>query len=349
MFSGCGGLTEGLKTADFDVIGAVEIDKFAAANYGLNHSEVKIWNCDVKNLPVPVVLDDLGLKRGDLDLLAGCPPCQGFSTLRTRNGSASARDHRNTLLWEFLRFVEGMLPRSIMLENVPGLENYWLFKPFCLRLAKLGYIGQHKVLDAADFSVPQRRKRLIFLAGLGHAIDFAKPSPNKLTVRHAIESLGIPGSTDDPIHDLPENRTTAVKSRIALVPKNGGSRSQLPKHAQLRCHQKSDGYKDVYGRMAWDKLAPTITGGCFNPSKGRFLHPEQDRAISMREAAILQGFRPDYKFSAKRGKVALALMIGNALPPPFIKANAQSVFESLIGKAPTAPETRNFVSGKLEL
>jgi DNA (cytosine-5)-methyltransferase 1 len=130
---------------------------------------------------------------------------------------------------------------------------------------------------------------------------------------------------------VPENRTAAVRARIARIPKNGGSRADLGASEQLPCHQKSDGFKDIYGRMAWDKPAPTITGGCHNPSKGRFLHPEHDRAITLREAALLQGFPPDYHFSLARGKQAAAAMIGNALPPDFVAAHARQLASALTG------------------
>ena len=330
MFSGCGGLTEGLKAAGFKVAGAVELDEFAAENYKLNHPEVKLWLQDVRTLPTSEVLSELKMRIGELDLLAGCPPCQGFSTLRTRNGANSGRDKRNTLLRDVLRFVEGLRPKTVMLENVPALASYWLFKPFCDQLKTLGYIGDFRVLDASDYSVPQRRKRLIYTASLIGEIGFASAHARKLTVRDLLAAMPSAGVSGDPIHDMPEKRTLAVKRRIEQVPKDGGSRSQLPADSQLICHQKCDGFKDVYGRMAWDRVAPTITGGCFNPSKGRFLHPEENRAITMREAAILQGFRFDYKFSAARGKVALAQMIGNALPPPFIKANAELIHKVIL-------------------
>ncbi|MCL6560156.1 MAG: DNA cytosine methyltransferase, partial [Firmicutes bacterium] len=112
---------------------------------------------------------------------------------------------------------------------------------------------------------------------------------------------------------------------IRRIPKNGGSRTDLPEEYRLACHKRCNGFKDVYGRMAWDDVAPTITGGCFNPSKGRFLHPEEDRAITMREAALLQGFPRRYKFPATDNKSAVAWMIGNALPPPFIAAHARCI------------------------
>ena len=115
-----------------------------------------------------------------------------------------------------------------------------------------------------------------------------------------------------------------------MIPHNGGSRKDLPEEYWLNCHKKCNGFKDVYGRMAWDDLAPTITGGCFNPSKGRYLHPEENRAITMREAALLQGFPRDYNFPIVTNKSALAMMIGNALPPPFVKAHAISIKDALI-------------------
>jgi DNA (cytosine-5)-methyltransferase 1 len=129
---------------------------------------------------------------------------------------------------------------------------------------------------------------------------------------------------------LGENRSKEVRELIALIPKNGGSRSDLPKRYQLDCHKRSDGFSDVYGRMAWDDVSPTITSGCHNPSKGRFLHPSQNRTITLREAAILQGFPRRYRFNVDHGKESIALMIGNALPPPFIAAHAGALRRGLL-------------------
>ena len=116
---------------------------------------------------------------------------------------------------------------------------------------------------------------------------------------------------------------------IQRIPQDGGSRTDLPLEDQLECHKRCNGFKDVYGRMAWRKVSPTITSGCFNPSKGRFLHPEENRAITMREAALLQGFPGDYKFPKATSKSSLAMMIGNALPPPFIAAHAKVIHDTL--------------------
>jgi DNA (cytosine-5)-methyltransferase 1 len=329
LFSGCGGLTQGLKRAGFRVLGAVELDEIAVETYKLNHPEVHLWTKDIRYLSTRGVARILRIKKGQLDLVAGCPPCQGFSTMRTLNGKRSNRDKRNDLLFEFLRFVEALRPKAVMMENVPGLATNSRFKRFCSRLEELGYVGEHRILDAAQYGVPQRRHRLIYLAGLGSPVAFGKQNRARKTVRSAISSLQSAGKSDDPLHDMPERRTKKVVKIIEAIPKNGGGRGDLPSSQQLDCHKACDGFKDVYGRMAWDKVSPTITTGCFNPSKGRFLHPSRNRAITIREAALLQGFPKRYKFDVKDGKVALARLIGNALPPPFITAHARSIRASL--------------------
>jgi DNA (cytosine-5)-methyltransferase 1 len=329
LFSGCGGLTEGLKKAGFRVLGAVELDPSAAETYRINHPEVHVWMKDIRLLTARSLARKLGVRKGELSLIAGCPPCQGFSAMRTLNGRHSNRDKRNDLLFDFLRFVEALRPKAVMMENVPGLAKDRRFKRFCTRLQELGYLGDHHILNAADYGVAQRRYRLIYLAGLGKALSFAKPHRKVKTVRHAISALRPAGSSNDPLHDIPENRSPKVRQIIRSIPKNGGSRSDLPISRQLRCHKSCDGFKDVYGRMPWDDVAPTITTGCFNPSKGRFLHPARNRAVTIREAALLQGFPKRYRFRVEDGKVALALMIGNALPPPFIAAHARSIRDIL--------------------
>ncbi|MGA7894222.1 MAG: DNA cytosine methyltransferase [Candidatus Sulfotelmatobacter sp.] len=329
LFSGCGGLTQGLRKAGFEVLGAIENDERAAATYGINHPDVHLWIGDIRNVRIGSVSRTLGLRKGDLDLLAGCPPCQGFSAMRTLNGNRLIRDGRNDLVSEFLRFVEALRPRAVMMENVPGLAKDRRFKDFCKRLREMGYVGEHHILNAAQFGVPQRRRRLIYLAGRNQKLTFAEPETSSRSVRDAIGSLPPAGRSGDSVHDIPERRSARVRNPIKRIPKNGGGRTDLPEHSQLECHKSCDGFKDVYGRMGWDELAPTITSGFFNPSKGRFLHPRKNRAITVREAALLQGFPKSYKFNARDGKVALALMIGNALPPPFIAAHARLVAQDL--------------------
>lgn len=326
LFCGAGGLTVGLSDAGFQVLAGVENKAVAAETYRSNNPKSKIYECDIRSISVTQMLEDLGLKRGELDLLAGCPPCQGFSSHRTRNKSPSAMDERNNLVLEFMRFVKIIWPKTIMLENVPALAKDWRIQSMKAQLIRLGYVVEGsfiQIKDAADYGVPQRRKRLLIKASRYGVIPNAVPDKTRKTVKDAIASLLPAGKSGDYLHDMPEKRSEKVKNIISLVPKDGGSRSDIPRKFWLDCHKNNGGgYKDVYGRMSWNDVAPTITGGCNNPSKGRFIHPEENRAITLREAALLQTFPLKYKFSVERGKEAIALMIGNALPPEFIRRHA---------------------------
>ena len=325
LFSGCGGMTLGLKLAGFRVIGAVEIDILAVETYQRNHPDVLVWASDIREVSTDEMMARLELQQGQPDLLAGCPPCQGFSCIRTLNGAQVVEDSRNDLVFEFLRFVKALLPKAVMMENTPGLAKDWRMKEFFRGLLDLGYEGDYPIANAVDYGVPQRRRRMMLLAGRFGPISFPPPDLNRGTVRSAIASLPRAGESGDALHDLRERRSKRILDIISKIPKNGGSRTDLGKGQQLDCHQKCDGFKDVYGRMAWDKEAPTITSGCFNPSKGRFLHPEEDRAITLREAALLQGFPATYFFSLRRGKSLAAALIGNTLPPEFVRHHAVSV------------------------
>lgn len=325
LFAGCGGLTQGLKDAGFKVITAVESNATAVATYESNHPETVVIPVDIRTISVDELRYAVGLKPGDLDLLAACPPCQGYSTLRTRNGGKQNRDERNSLVREILRFAREFRPKAIMMENVPRLEGKQALRDLCKGLEALGYLFDIALRDAQFFGVPQRRRRLILLAGMGFKVPFAVPSRDQVTVRKFIGKLTRSGSSGDLLHDLPEKRTEKVRRLISLIPRNGGSRSDLDEEEQLQCHKDCDGFKDIYGRMAWDRVAPTLTGGCFNPSKGRFLHPVENRCITLREAALLQGFPLTYKFDISAGKQAIALMIGNALPPNFIRRHATEI------------------------
>lgn len=329
LFSGCGGLTLGLKEAGFAVVAAVEIDRKAQETFRLNHPDVRLYAQDIRKTSPAEVLRIAGLKPGELDLLAGCPPCQGFSRLRTKNKRTSIKDERNNLVSDFIRFIQVMKPKTVMLENVPGLAKHGRFLRLRRQLQGLGYKTLVSILDAADYAVPQRRKRLIMLASNVHTPLLADKARKRITVREALKGIGDPETAHDTLHGLGENRSTKVRGLIALIPKDGGSRSDLPRHYQLACHKRSSGFSDVYGRMAWDEVAPTITSGCHNPSKGRFLHPSENRTITLREAAVLQGFPRQYRFNVDHGKEAIALMIGNALPPPFIAAHAGALREGL--------------------
>lgn len=330
LFSGCGGLSLGLRQAGYEVVAAVEVDAKAQETYRLNHPEVRLCSTDIRALDPSQLRGELGLRVGELTLLAGCPPCQGFSRLRTRNKVASIDDPRNNLVIEFQRFAEAFRPQNVLLENVPSLRTDARFLAFVSSLEGMGYSCLVKVIDAADYGVPQRRRRLIMLASLVGTPVLPEPVVERCTVRTALSGMVEPGAMDDPLHSIPENRSATVRKIIGLIPKDGGSRRDLPESLVLECHKKSSGFSDVYGRMAWDKVAPTITSGCHNPSKGRFLHPEADRTITLREAALLQGFPQDYKFVVGHGKESIALMIGNALPPPLIAAHAGSFISKVL-------------------
>jgi DNA (cytosine-5)-methyltransferase 1 len=330
LFSGCGGLTLGLKNAGFSVVGAVEIDSLAVETYQRNHKRTKVWHSDIQKLDPQQIRKSLKLKKGELDLLAGCPPCQGFSSMRTLNGSKKVKEPQNDLVFQMIRFVEEFRPKAVMMENVPGLAKDKRIKKVVRQLEEMGYKTHFDVLDASDYSVPQRRKRMILIAGKGKLIPFAEANKKKVTVKHALGKLPNAGESGDALHDFKENRSQKVVDLIASIPKDGGSRTDLPLSKQLECHKRCPGgFKDVYGRMKWDDVSPTITGGCVNPSKGRFIHPQHDRAITLREAALLQSFPKGYYFSISKGKHPVAQMIGNALPPNFIKAHATSIIENL--------------------
>lgn len=331
LFSGVGGLTLGLRNAGFDVVAAVEIDSLAAEAYKANHGDVRLFTADIRELDPCRIASELGITQGDLDLIAGCPPCQGFSSIRTLNGSHDVSDARNGLLADYVRFVRELRPRAILMENVPGMAKDPGFAAALNDLERLGYPVKEgfEILNAADYGVAQRRKRLVLLSAAGSAIEFPSPEPKHTTVREAIGNLPLAGDSGDPLHDLPEKRSEAIQQLIESIPKDGGSRNEIRSGHKLPCHKSFDGFSDVYGRMRWEAVSPTITTGCFNPSKGRFLHPEHNRAMTMREAALLQGFPPQYSFPLTRGKTGVAELIGNALPPPFVEAHARKIREHL--------------------
>jgi DNA (cytosine-5)-methyltransferase 1 len=333
LFCGAGGLSVGLGEAGFDVLGAIELSNLAAETYALNHPGTEIWTQNIRSLKPQTVLDALGLSRGELDLLAGCPPCQGFSTMRTLNRGTSVPDSRNSLIAQFGRYADALLPRALMMENVPGLASHPGLLTLERRLRKLGYHLTSGVLDAFDYGVPQRRRRFVLLGMLGRSVEFSEPVEQRSNVRKAIGWLLPPRLSSDPLHGYRATREPRIAARIAAVPRDGGSLADAGEQHNLPCRRRLDGFHDVYGRMAWGGAAPTITGGCINPSKGRFLHPDEDRAITLREAALLQTFPPDYAFSLDEGRYKVAEMIGNALPPRFVAHHARALARELCAPA----------------
>lgn len=328
LFSGCGGLTLGLKRAGFNTVAAIEIDDFATKTFKLNHKETTVIQKDIRKVKVSEIKKLLNGRH--LHLLAGCPPCQGFSSIRRLNKS-NVKDDRNSLVVEYFRLVKGLKPLTIMMENVPGLKDYYLFKDIFKKLTKLGYKPKFEIVNVKDYGVPQSRKRLVMVGSLLGDIEVAKPINKKVTVRQAIGDLERVEITLDPIHKIYAQHEAEILKMIKLIPKNGGSRKDLPKKYLLECHQKKGvGFNDVYGRLRWDDYSTTITGGCLNPSKGRFLHPKYNRVITAREAALLQTFPRYYKFPNDITKTSIALLIGNALPPKFSHIQSSNIRKHIL-------------------
>jgi len=327
LFSGCGGLSEGLRKAGFDVIAAFDNDADSVATYQLNHPGTFVFNQDIRKVDTKDIKKLL--KGNSLHLLAGCPPCQGFSSVRRLNKKRSVRDDRNSLVLEYLRFARDLKPLTIMMENVSGLVNYVLFKRVVKELEKMGYNPKYKVVRIQEYGVPQRRKRLVMVGSLLGELDIAKPTGEKVTVRDIISHLESVSKTKDPIHRIVASHSLEVMARIKVTPKNGGGRTDVPQF-ELACHKENGvGFNDVYGRLRWDDYSSTITGGCLNPSKGRFLHPEENRTITAREAALLQTFPKTYKFPVDISKTSISLLIGNALPPKFSYIQSANILSHL--------------------
>lgn len=333
LFSGGGGLTVGLKKAGFKVLAAVELNSIAAETYKANNKKTTLIERDIRHVAGSEILKLTGLQKGQLTMLAGCPPCQSFSTL-TRN--YSNEDSRNSLIKEVLRLVIALEPRMIMIENVPGLmgrgKDY--LNEFIKGIEDEGYIVNFDVLQVADYGVPQDRKRFVLLAGRGFEIKLPKPirssnsnakSKRWLTVKDALQGLPDPVLLEQSFLDGgPQKFSWHVirkQSELNLARlkhlKPGAPRFDIPDHLRPDCHKGDNkSFSNVYGRMSWDKVSPTITGGCTVLSKGRFGHPEQDRTLSVREAARLQTFPDNFIFKTDYIEHACQI-IGNALPCKF--------------------------------
>lgn len=333
LFCGAGGLSLGLRRARFDVVAAVEIDPELGKTYKANHSDTHLFIRDVRELTGKDILSATGVKR--IDMVVGCPPCQGFSSLTTKH---EGEDPRNELVLEMARIVAELEPMMVMMENVPGLATRGkrLLDEFVVRLQSTGYVVNHQILELADYGVPQSRRRLVLLAGKGFPIAFPKPThcrngdnANGLkrwrTLADAIRSMGKP-VTLSKAKEMggPQRFNWHVVSDLTRVSVNrlralraGSGRAGLPKELRPRCHADSDeGFQNVYGRLSWNRAAPTITTGFATPAMGRFGHPTGLRTISVREAAVIQTFPKSYKFDTKLLSRACDL-VGNALPPRF--------------------------------
>lgn len=344
LFAGGGGLTVGLKRAGFSVVAAVELEPHAYATYRANHPRVKAFQQDIRSISGKDILKAIG--DGEIDLLAGCPPCQGFTSLTAKY---KREDRRNNLVLEMSRLVREIRPRAIMMENVPGLarKGKELYTELKQELEGAGYIVADGILEVADFGVPQLRKRLVLVGGLGFEIDLPQTTHSRdgkdglqkwRTVRQAISGkLGKAKTLDKAREEGPieESDWHIVRSlsdknieRLKAA-KPGRSWSRIPEDLRPTCHQGGyNGFTNVYGRMSWGEPSPTITGGCTTLSKGRFGHPQAKRTISVREAALLQTFPIDYRFDTPYMEYVCNI-IGNALPCDFATAVSKQCIREL--------------------
>lgn len=319
LYCGSGSVTAALKSAHYRVVAAVDNDPVACRTFRANHKRVHLYQKDIRLVdPVCIRVDDL--KGKSLDLLIVCAPCQPFSSQNKKRGDAG--DSRSNLIIEAVRFAAVLKPKLIFFENVAGLGAP-RFRSLldCLgkKLDKLGYtLGPPKQVDAAHFGVPQRRIRCILVAtrgGVDPDIDLHRLKHPLCTVRDAISDLAplASGEMDslDVLHRARKHSEVAL-NRLIHIPTDGGSRFSLPPSLELMCHKGFGGYPDVYGRMKWDDVAPTLTTGCTDITRGRFAHPEAHRAITLREAALLQSFPVGYQFEGNWSQIAE--QIGNAVP-----------------------------------
>ena len=332
-FCGAGGLSLGFERAGFRVQYAFDLDEVAINTYRHNpqHHHGPAFVRDIYKVSKKSIEEDLGHELGEIDVVVGGPPCQGFSVQRRGDDN----DPRNNLVLEYIRLIKDINPRFFVMENVGGLlspRGLPYLKTLTEELKAAGYEIQRDKLLASDFGVPQSRRRVFII---GERVDdgspkfsFPKPDGDKeKTVRDAIFDLmdkdekDIPNHKSDKLSDVNLKRIQAIKE--------GEGRDSLPEELQLACHKNNTGHRhlDTYGRMAWDKPSPTITARFDSFSRGRFGHPVLDRTITLREGARLQTFPDDFEFLGS--KVEVARQIGNAVPVKLAETVAEEVKKCL--------------------
>ena len=336
LFCGIGGLTNGLEKAGINVIAGLDFELGCKYAYEQNNT-AKFINADITKTESSEV-DKLYPKDG-YKILAGCAPCQPFSKYTHRYRKDGYKDDKWRLLYYFGNIAKDISPDIIAMENVPELRNTKIFKDFVKQIKAMNYHVQYKVVYCPDYGIPQCRKRLILLASKFSSIEIMPPTHKKesyKTVREAIGNLPTlaSGQTDpnDPMHTCTKLSPTNLERIKASKP--GGTWRDWPDDLQLKCHKKNSGqsYPSVYGRMNWDEPSPTITTQFYGYGNGRFGHPEQNRALSLREGAILQSFPADYKFIDPDGPIntrKLGIQIGNAVPVELGHVIGLSIIEHI--------------------
>ena len=319
LFCGVGGLTCGLEKAGLDVVAGYDLDATCEYPYTYNNHSLFIN----KNIEEVTGKEIRKLLRGyDVKILAGCAPCQPFS--RHQKDKKDRSKHKDwKLLYQFARLVEEAKPHIVSMENVPELVNEKVFCDFVDTLKRLKYNVTYNIVNSADYGVPQRRKRLLLLASKKKEIVFIKPTHEQVvTVREAIGNLPPIGAGEENLIDRLHITSRLSELNLQRIQHSipGGSWHDWPENLMLECHKKEKGqtYTSVYGRMCWEDVAPTITTQFTGYGTGRFGHPEQDRALTLREGAIIQTFPENYSFLPEGEAVVIkdiSRQIGNAVPP----------------------------------
>ncbi|WP_036729222.1 DNA cytosine methyltransferase [Peptoniphilus mikwangii] len=331
LFCGVGGLTCGLEKAGLNVVAGYDLD--ATCEYAYNHNNnAKFINNDIKDVSGKEIKKIL--QGYDIKILAGCAPCQPFS--RHQKDKYNRKKHKDwKLLYQFARLVEEVKPQIVSMENVPELVKEQVFMDFINILEEQNYNITYKIVNAADYGIPQRRKRLLLLASSEKQIKLIEPTHKKaVTVREVIAGLSQVGAGEPNNTDKLHVASSLSKKNLERIRHSipGGTWKNWPEELILNCHRKKSGqsYSSVYGRMSWDDVAPTITTQFIGYGTGRFGHPEQDRALTLREGAMLQTFPVDYSFIPEGEKVVLkniARHIGNAVPPRLGEIVGLSIIE----------------------
>ena len=334
-FCGAGGLGLGLKQAGYNILLSFDIDQICIDTINANKKYFghPAESADISDMLNGELLKKCNLERGELFLLAGGPPCQGFSIQRR----GSDIDKRNELVLKYGKLIEELYPMYFVMENVTGIagkRGKTILQQLIEDVEKIGYTVHIKLLDAQDYGVPQRRKRY-FIVGerkdLGEHYEYPHPLDYRRTVRDVIGDLPSPpdDGTDYPDISLHRrDRLSPLNLKRMKSLKEGQGRDDLPMELRADCHKIDSsviGFRNVYGRMIWDDVAPTITARFDSFTRGQFGHPVQNRSISLREGALLQCFPMDFVFTGN--KVDIARQIGNAVPPLLAKQIGKSIIE----------------------
>lgn len=332
LFCGAGGLTAGLRQAGVSVRAGYDIDQNCRFAYEANNPS-KFASADVETLSGAEL--EKWYRPKSVRLLAGCAPCQPFSTYNL--GRDTSKDRKWPLLNSFARLIQEVRPELVTMENVPDVTRHSIYEDFVDGLLRAGYHVWADKVDCASYGLPQRRFRHVLLASALGEIELLAPTPGSglVTVRDAIGHLPPIAAGEvcatDPLHRASKLSALNMKRIRASVP--GGTWADWPVELRAACHQKVSGqsYPSVYGRMTWDTPSPTMTTLCHGFGNGRFGHPEQDRGISLREAALLQSFPNDYRFAPddQVSMRAVGRMIGNAVPVRIGEAIGKSLVHHL--------------------